>query len=204
MDTSDSVNELKHFIRFSLDESCVESLSQAQPPGARMMEFSENVSQNQCPICLEPFTSSEPPFAARCGHSMHGICLSSAIRSGFFACPLCRSPFGDVTAETKELQKFGLMLKSGLPEAAVRQLMAVKGVSPSTIDAFFTGGVSRMEGVRSDAHDELPPIDTKIFKKFATMLKAGVCEAAVRQQMAATNFPDTAIDQFFSDYMRDL
>ena len=135
---------------------------------------------------------------------MHGNCLSSAIRAGFFACPLCRNPLGEVTAETKELKKFGQMLKSGVPEAAVRQLMTTKGLAPSTIDAFFTGGVSSMEGVRSDTHDEPPPVHTKLFKKFATMLKAGVCEAAVRQQMAATNLPDAAIDQFFSDYMSDL
>ena len=109
-----------------------------------------------------------------------------------------------MTAETKELQKFGNMLKSGIAEAAVRQLMTVKGVSPSTIDAFFTGGVSRMEGVRSDVLDEAPPVDTKMFKKFTTMLKAGVCEAAVRQQMASTSLSEAAIDQFFSDYMREL
>ena len=104
-----------------------------------------------------------------CGHYFHAHCLHSSIKAGNYACPICRKPLkigcegdgGDINGEEgidkKLLKRYTRMLQvAKLPEAAVKQRMMVDGIPPRTIDAFFTGGMSREvapEGVQDDDDD---------------------------------------------------
>ena len=93
-----------------------------------------------------------------------------------------------------------------VPEAAVRQRMAADGVSPVDIDAFFTGGLSRQDGIRDDALDAADTAtrtapDKKRLEAYAAMIKRGLPEAAVRQKMAMDKVPVAAVEDFFQRFL---
>ena len=81
--------------------------------------------------------------------------------------------------------------------------MAADGVSPADVDAFFTGGLSRQDGVRDDALEAAAAAaasgapDAKRLEAYAAMIKRGLPEAAVRQKMMLDKVPAAAVEEFF-------
>ena len=95
------------------------------------------------------------------------------------------------------------MLRANIPIAAVRQRMEADSISKHEIDAFLSGGVSAIDGIKDEILDTTPSLDKSSLKPYAQMLKRGVMEGAVRQKMALTaKIPEADIDQFFTDYMK--
>ena len=162
----------------------------------------ENNPTEVCPICLMDYTDSEPAVASQCGHFSHGHCLRSAIRAGSYTCSICRSSLGNIVATSKSMERYVKMLRANIPIAAVRQRMEADSISKHEIDAFLSGGVSAIDGVKDDVLDTKPSIDKSSLKPYAHMLKCGIMEGAVRQKLALNaKCSDTEIDQFFVDYM---
>ena len=155
-----------------------------------------------CPICLTEYTDSEPAVASKCGHFSHGSCLRSAIRAGSYTCSICRSSLGNIVATSKSMERYVKMLRANIPTAAVRQRMEADSISKYEIDAFLSGGVSAIDGIRDDVLDTKPSLDKSTLKPYAQMLKCGIMEGAVRQKMALNaKCPEAEIDQFFTEYM---
>ena len=155
-----------------------------------------------CPICLMEYTDSEPAVASQCGHFSHGHCLRSAIRAGSYTCSICRSSLGNIVATSKSMERYVKMLRANIPTAAVRQRMEADSIRKYEIDAFLSGGVSAIDGVRDNVLDTKPSVDKSSLKPYAHMLKCGIMEGAVRQKLALNaKCSETEIDQFFADYM---
>ncbi|XP_015109836.1 RING finger and CHY zinc finger domain-containing protein 1 [Diachasma alloeum] len=65
----------------------------------------ENVSHDNCPVCLEDLhTSRSPCHIPSCGHLLHRPCYDKLIASGMTACPICQETLDDVT---KKVDNFG-------------------------------------------------------------------------------------------------
>mmetsp|Transcript_11678 Transcript_11678/g.26143 ORF Transcript_11678/g.26143 Transcript_11678/m.26143 type:complete len:219 (-) Transcript_11678:153-809(-) len=216
------------------------------------------MSEDQCPICLEPLrqvvsatsssrrsrttsTCNDVDEEAKnanvaaanassrihrnsCGHSVHAHCLHSSIKAGNYVCPICRKPLksssegdgdgGDINGgegiDERLLKRYTRMLHvAKLPEAAVKQRMMVDGIPPRTIDAFFTGGMSREvapEGVEDDDDDNPYSLasDSGAVRKYRKMLEMGIPEAAVRNKMSIAGCSTEDIDSFFITFYDGL
>lgn len=106
-------------------------------------------------------------------------------------------PFGDVQGELDQphLKRYVKMLKQKLPVAAVRQRMEADSVSPTVVDAFFTGGASLAVQGDEATQAQAAAVDVE---KFTKMLRVGMGEGAVRQRMQAAGISSESVDAFFS------
>ena len=150
---------------------------------------------NICCICLEEFDLSEEHFVSgKCEHTAHLHCVKRLWDSGIYICPICRAPFGDEVKTDQTLTRYVKMLKSGLPNSAVRQRMIVDGVSAEKINSFFTGGAS--ESIHSNEDITATNIVPN-FDKYKKLLGVGIEERAVRQIMSKDNISKSSIESFF-------
>lgn len=101
-----------------------------------------------------------------------------------------------VPAVPNRFEKFEKMKKM-LPEGAVRQKMAMDGISPEDIELFFSG--KYLVSASQPAVEELPPQPPteNRFSKYEKMKKM-LPEGAVRQKMAMDNISEADMDLFFS------
>ncbi len=153
------------------------------------------MTSSTCCICLEEFESSEEHFlSVKCEHTAHLHCVKRLWDSGIYICPICRAPFGDDVKSDQTLRRYVKMLKSGLPNNAVRQRMIVDGISAEKINSFFTGGVS--ESVLSNGDIAATNIVPN-FDKYKKLLGVGIEERAVRQKMSNDNISESNIELFF-------
>ncbi len=112
------------------------------------------------------------------------------------------TPVSASTGSTGELpekfQKYVKMQKM-LPEGAVRQKMAMEGISDQEIDDFFSGKLASGGASTSAAPvsaSTAPALPEK-FEKYVKMKKM-LPEGAVRQKMSMEGIPDSEIDAFFA------
>jgi len=61
-----------------------------------------NLKQD-CPVCLEDMhTSRSAATLLKCGHAMHGSCLTDCLKGGNYRCPLCSSSIVDMSRYWRE------------------------------------------------------------------------------------------------------
>ncbi|EGZ05359.1 hypothetical protein PHYSODRAFT_342502 [Phytophthora sojae] len=86
--------------------------------------------------------------------------------------------------------KYFKMLKTGLPEGAVRQKMKTEGVDERALDLVGDAFVSELISSNNDVKLQDDPVYSKYFK----MLKMGLPEGAVKQKMVKENADVRALD----------
>jgi hypothetical protein len=157
-----------------------------------------------CPVCRHPLGEMNPACTSASSNNIDNG-SSSCSNSSSDGASSSNQPI--VRGGKDPLDRYIRMLKSNLPPAVVRQRMVVDNIPASTIDAFFTGGVSRevmtAEEIAAEGNNArlkaIANLDT-----YRRQLKVGVDEGAVRQKMAAAGIAQSDIDDFFQEYMSNL
>ena len=55
----------------------------------KMIQFTEEMNNKECSICLEEFKKDEELIKIECQHYFHGICINNWFKTNG-TCPLCR------------------------------------------------------------------------------------------------------------------